>query len=188
MAVMISSGSRLVSRCGVSPGSRWKSENAMARAPAGPATCTLASSAASATHMSEGCVAMQASLVPRMALMRLMPDIAEQPLPGCALVAGRHRVVEVKAPRALHEIAAGRCHVAQLLRRAGQDRAREQRIALFDQRVVGEVGVRHQRPDEKAAVRRFPRCSSAAVARCRSAGPGARHRISSGRSDWCRPR
>ena len=95
---------------------------------------------------------MQASLVPKMALMRLMPDIAEQPLPGCALVARRHRVVEVKAPRALHEIAPGRCHVAQLLRRAGQDRAREQRISLFDQRVVGEVGVRHQRPDEKAAV------------------------------------
>ena len=44
-----------------------------ARSPAGPVTCTLASSAASATHMSDGCVAMQASLVPRMALMRLMP-------------------------------------------------------------------------------------------------------------------
>ena len=72
-----------------------------------------------------------------------------------AFVAGRHRVVEVKAPRALHEVAPGRCHVAQLLRRAGQDRAREQRISMFDQRVIGEVGIRHQRPDEKAAVQGF---------------------------------
>ena len=31
---------------------------------------------------------MQASLVPKMALMRLMPDIAEQPLPGARLLQG----------------------------------------------------------------------------------------------------
>ena len=81
-------GCRLVSSCGVSPGSRWKSANAIARSPAGPATWTMASSAASATHMSEGCVAMQASLVPRIAWMRLMPLMAEQPLPGSRLLQG----------------------------------------------------------------------------------------------------
>ena len=60
----------------------------IARSPAGPATCTFASSAASATHMSEGCVAMQASLVPRIACMRLRPSMAEQPLPGSRLLQG----------------------------------------------------------------------------------------------------
>ena len=54
----------------------------------GPGTCTFASSTASATHMSEGCVAMQASLAPRIACMRLRPPIAEQPLPGSRLLQG----------------------------------------------------------------------------------------------------
>ena len=35
-------------------------------------------SAASATHMSEGCTAMQASLQPRIAFMRLKPSIARR--------------------------------------------------------------------------------------------------------------
>ncbi len=74
---------------------------------------------------------------------------------GLALIARRRRVVEVVAARALQQIAAGRCHVAQLLRRAGEDRAGEHRIALRDQRVIGEVGVRHQRADAQAAVRGF---------------------------------
>ena len=72
---------------------------------------------------------------------------------GLALVAGRGRVVEIEAARPLQEIAAGRRHVAQLLRGAGQDRARQQRIALLDQRVIGEIGVRHERADAQAAVR-----------------------------------
>jgi len=88
LAVMISLGRRLVSSCGVSPGNRWKSANTIARSPAGPTTWTLASSAASATHMSDGCVAMQASLVPRIACIRLRPLIAEQPLPGSRLLQG----------------------------------------------------------------------------------------------------
>src|SRR5213595_2847538 len=90
------------------------------RSPLGPATCTLASSAASATHMSEGCVAMQASLVPRMACMRLRPLMAEQ-----------------------------------LLRGAGKNRACEQRIALRHQRMIGEIGIRHERADAYAAVACF---------------------------------
>ena len=89
IAMIISSGSRLVSSCGVSPGRRWKSANGDRRARrAGPATWTAASSAASATHMSDGCVAMQCSLVPKMAWMRLSPSIAEQPLPGSRLLQG----------------------------------------------------------------------------------------------------
>ena len=85
---MISVGARLVSICGVSPGNRWKSAKAIARSPSGPATWTVASKAASATHMSDGWVAMQASLVPRMAFVLLMPSIAEQPLPGSRLLQG----------------------------------------------------------------------------------------------------
>jgi hypothetical protein len=42
--------------------------------------------AASATHMSDGCVAMQAALAPRIAWLRLMPSIAPQPLPGARLL------------------------------------------------------------------------------------------------------
>ena len=60
----------------------------MLRGPSGPCTCTTASSAAIATAMSEGWVAMQCSLVPRIACIRLMPSIAEQPLPGSRLLHG----------------------------------------------------------------------------------------------------
>ena len=71
-----------------------------------------------------------------------------------AFVAGRRDVVEVGAARALQEVAAGRCHIAQLLRGAGHDRAGENRIALLDQRVIGEIGVAHERADAQAAARR----------------------------------
>ena len=71
-----------------------------------------------------------------------------------AFVAGRRRIVEVVAARALQEIAARRCHVAQLLRGAGHDRAGENRIALLHQRVIGEIGVAHERPDAQATARR----------------------------------
>ena len=60
----------------------------MERSPPVPSTWTVASSAASATHMSEGCVAMQSKLAPRMACCRFTPLIAEQPLPGARLLHG----------------------------------------------------------------------------------------------------
>ncbi len=41
-----------------------------------------------ATAMSLGCVAMQASLVPTMAWLRLKPPMAAQPLPGWRLLHG----------------------------------------------------------------------------------------------------
>jgi Domain of unknown function (DUF1330) len=53
-----------------------------------PQEWTFASNIASATHMSDGCVAMQASLLPRIACMRLWPLMAEQPLPGSRLLQG----------------------------------------------------------------------------------------------------
>src|SRR5688572_32776010 len=58
----------------------------MSRSAFGPRTCTVASSAASATHMSDGLVAMQDGLVPRIASERLAPSIASQPEPGARLL------------------------------------------------------------------------------------------------------
>src|SRR5712692_10404948 len=58
----------------------------IAREPFGPCTYTVASSAAIATHMSDGLVAMQCSLVPRTASVRLLPVIAGQPVPGSRLL------------------------------------------------------------------------------------------------------
>ena len=86
--VISSSAARLVSCCGVSPGSRWKSAMGISRSPREPVTRTFASSTASATHMSDGCTAMHASLVPRIAFMRLRPPMAEQPEPGSRLLQG----------------------------------------------------------------------------------------------------
>ena len=74
---------------------------------------------------------------------------------GLALVAGRRRVIEIGAARALQEIAAGGCHVAQLLRRSCKDGTSQQRIALLDQRVPGQVRVRYQSADEQAAAGSF---------------------------------
>ena len=77
-----------------------------------------------ATHMSDGCVAMQWSLVPRMAWLRLNPSSAAQPVPGVRLlqrVSARRSgigLAEVHAARALQQVAAGGGHVAQLRRRA----------------------------------------------------------------------
>ena len=70
---------------------------------------------------------------------------------GLAFVAGRRNVVEVGAARALQEVAADRRHVAQLLRGAGQQRARQHRIAPLHHWVIGKIGVAHERPDAKAA-------------------------------------
>src|SRR2546430_17716463 len=60
----------------------------IARAPFVPCTWMVASNAAIATHMSDGLVAMQWSLVPRIASMRLAPVIAGHPVPGSRLLHG----------------------------------------------------------------------------------------------------
>src|SRR5713101_8552977 len=60
----------------------------MERIPLGPRTWIVASNAAIATHMSDGLVAMQCSLVPRTASVRLLPVMAGQPVPGSRLLQG----------------------------------------------------------------------------------------------------
>src|SRR6267378_4247419 len=60
----------------------------IAREPFGPWTWMVAAKAAMATHMSDGLVAMQCSLVPRTASVRLLPVMAGQPLPGARLLQG----------------------------------------------------------------------------------------------------
>src|SRR6266853_6021930 len=60
----------------------------MARGPFDPCTWIVASKAAIATHMSDGLVAMQCSLVPRTASVRLLPVMAGQPVPGSRLLQG----------------------------------------------------------------------------------------------------
>src|SRR5512133_3943076 len=60
----------------------------IAREPFGPCTWIVASSAAIATHISDGFVAMQCSLVPRTASVRLLPVMAGQPVPGSRLLQG----------------------------------------------------------------------------------------------------
>src|SRR6266566_3095391 len=59
-----------------------------AREPFGPCTWIVASNAAIATHISDGLVAMQCSLVPRTASVRLLPVMAGQPVPGSRLLQG----------------------------------------------------------------------------------------------------
>jgi hypothetical protein len=49
---------------------------------------TTASSAVIATAMSEGCAAMQLSLTPSTAFIRLRPSSAAQPDPGTRLLQG----------------------------------------------------------------------------------------------------
>jgi hypothetical protein len=72
-----------------------------------------------------------------------------------ALIAGRRGVVEIEASRSLQKIAAGRGHIAQLRRGAGQDRASEQRITCRDERMIGEIAIRNERADAQAAACRF---------------------------------
>src|SRR6266404_4049336 len=77
----------------------------IARVPLGLCRWIVASNAAIATHMSDGLVAMQCSLVPRTASMRLLPVIAGQPVPGSRLLQGiavsrkyMHRVLWSRLP------------------------------------------------------------------------------------------
>jgi hypothetical protein len=69
-----------------------------------------------------------------------------------ALVAGLVGVVEVRAARALQQVARGGRLVAQLARGTGQQRARQQAVVAPHAGVGGQVGVAHQRTDAQAAV------------------------------------
>jgi hypothetical protein len=72
-----------------------------------------------------------------------------------ALVAGLAGIIEVRAARALQQVAAGGRLVAKLPGRTGQDRLRQQRILAPHAHVGGERAVRHQRADAQAVLRRF---------------------------------
>jgi hypothetical protein len=87
----------------------------------------------------------------------LLVDAIDRRTTGARLtfVAGRHGVVKIDAAGPLQQIAAGRCQVAQLLRGSRHDGIAEQRVAAFDDRVIGEVGVRHQSADLESAARRL---------------------------------
>ena len=77
--------------------------------------------------------------------------MAEQPESGLAFVASRRNVVEVGAARTLQEVSAHRRHVAQLPRRAGEQRAGQHRIAPLHHWVIGKIGIAHECPDAKPA-------------------------------------
>ena len=97
---------------------------------------------------------MQASLAPMTACWRLKPPMARAAAAGLAFVAGLVGVVEIRAARALQQIARGRRLVAQLAGGAGEQRARQHAIVAPHARIGGEIGVAHQRADAQAAFRR----------------------------------
>ena len=72
-------------------------------------------------------------------------------LAGLALVAGAGGIEEVRAARALQEIAADRRGIAQLRRRARQRRLGNERES-GEARVAGEVRIADQRADPQGAV------------------------------------
>ena len=161
-ATISSPGASVVSRrAGRRAAGGTRSSGIGRASPSGPCTCTSASSAASATAMSDGWVAMHAGDAPRIARLRCSPSIGRAAAAGLALVARRGDVLEVAAAGALQQVAADRRHVAQLARRAGEQRLRQHRVALPHQRVGGQVAVAHARADAQPAVGGAARCRRA---------------------------
>src|SRR6185503_3676784 len=64
-----------------------------------------------------------------------------------AFVAWARGIAEVIAARPLKQVAAGRRHVAQLARRAGEECLRQHRESLADERMVREIAVADERAD-----------------------------------------
>ena len=151
----ISSRRKLVSSCGVSPGSRWNSANADgARASRAHDMNLGLQRGERDAHV--GRMRRDARLAgAEDRVDAIDPFDRRAAAAGLTFVARRSRVIEVEAARALQQVAACRRHVAQLLRGASQDGAGQHGIALLDQRMVGEVGVRHEGADAQAAVARF---------------------------------
>src|SRR4051794_40383919 len=71
------------------------------------------------------------------------------------LVARRDAVAEVAAADTLAEVAADRRHVAQLLRRAEQERLRDGGVAGGDRGVARDRAHARERPDPQAAARQL---------------------------------
>ena len=158
---MISSPCRsTVSRDGSPPGSRCSSVNAISRSPSGPRSCTRASSAARATAMSEGWVAMHvsgaaasgAAVDPEDRVVAGVAADGRAAAARLALVAGRRDVLEVVAAGALQRVAAAGGHVAQLPAGARQQRLRQHGVALAHPPVGRQLAVGHRGADAQAAV------------------------------------
>ena len=148
----------------------------------------VASSAAIATHMSDGFVAMQCSLVPSIASMRLHAGDRRAAVPGSRLLHGIAGIAEVHASRPLQQIAGSRRHVANLRRCAGEDRLRKNRIILAHRRMVRKIGIANRGADLQAAVgRRFNLVERQAVD-VEQARAAFRRSASSGRAASCRRR
>src|SRR5438552_19152826 len=98
----------------------------MVREPFGPCTWIVASNAAIATHMSEGLLAIQCSLVPRTASVRLAPVMAGQPVPGSRLLHGI--AVSRKYMQRVRWSRLPVCHVTQLGRSPVEEGLRKDRI------------------------------------------------------------
>ena len=62
------------------------------------------------------------------------------------------RIIEIIAAGSLEKIAANGGHVAQLRTRTGQQRFTQNRVAGFDQRVLGQIGVADHRSNADAFV------------------------------------
>ena len=125
------------------------------RSPLGPRTCTIASSAASATHMSDGCVAMHWSLRAEDGVHAVAAvDAPRSREPGSRLLQPGSAMSRKYGQRV-------RCSrlppIVAMLRSCGDAPASsacdEHRESALDERVVREVAVAHQRADAHAAVR-----------------------------------
>ena len=90
--------------------------------------------------------------VPEDRVIAVVPFDGRAAAPRLALVARRGGVVEVGAAGPLHQVAARRRHVAELGGRTRQDGPGQQGVVPLDPLVVGDVRVRHERPDLEPAV------------------------------------
>ena len=108
---------------------------------------------------------------------------------GIALVARRERqLAEVRAARALHQVAADRRHVAQLRRGAGEQRLRDDREALWRTSGCGATSLMRA-----SAPMRIPPLTRSIAGERQSVDVDEMRRpldarISSGRRGWCRRR
>jgi len=80
------------------------------------------------------------------------PGDRRTPAARRAFVAAVQRVVKVRAARALKQIAADRCLVAELARGAGEQRFGEHPVAAADAHIGGSVGIRGLGADANSAI------------------------------------
>ena len=71
---------------------------------------------------------------------------------GFAPVAGGIYVIKISAARALQEIAADRCCIAQLRRCARQQRLGDGRVGFGERWIMREIGIAHQRTNAHATI------------------------------------